>query len=99
MMSTLLIGLITFTACKKDTASAKTPNATPSIIIDSHNDNSEMADGYIETIQAAVSDSDHDFAELEVIWYVDEEVVCDWNNPTSSGTSSWQYSWVATYLG
>ena len=47
-----------------------------------------MADGYIETIQATVSDSDHDFEDLEVIWYVDEEVVCDWDNPTSSGTAS-----------
>ena len=39
MISTLLIGLIAFTACKKDTAPEKTPNSAPSIIIDSHGDN------------------------------------------------------------
>ena len=35
-----------------------------------------------------MADADHDVDDLEVVWYVDGEIVCDWYNANASGEST-----------
>lgn len=88
MLSSFSFGLIYLTACKNDTIIEKQQNAAPSVVIMTHSDGAEMRDGYTETLRAAVSDDDHDFEELNVAWYVDEDLLCDWSPANLAGEST-----------
>ena len=44
-------------------------------------------EGYTESFRATVSDDDNSFDELTVAWYVNEEIVCDWNSVSQAGES------------
>ena len=58
----------------------KQDNSAPSIMVASHSASIEVLEGYTESFRATVSDDDNDFSELTVAWYVNEEIVCDWNS-------------------
>ena len=88
MISILFIGSILLTACKKENEPEKVRNLTPTVSIITHEDGDEVRDGYVETFEALVSDADHDVYDLEVTWYVNGDIVCDWDNPNSSGEST-----------
>ena len=65
----------------------KQDNSAPSIMIASHSASIEVLEGYTESFRATVSDDDNEFAELTVAWYVNEEIVCDWNSVSPAGES------------
>ena len=58
----------------------KQDNSAPSIMVASHSASIEVLEGYVESFRSTVSDDDNDFSELTVAWYVNEEIVCDWNS-------------------
>ena len=65
----------------------KQDNSAPSIMVASHSASIEVLEGYTESFRATVSDDDNDFSELTVAWYVNEEIVCDWNSVSPAGES------------
>ena len=65
----------------------KQDNSAPSIMVASHSASVEVLEGYTESFRATVSDDDNDFDELTVAWYVNEEIVCDWNSVSPAGES------------
>lgn len=74
-------------ACVSDNIIEKQDNVEPTILITSHSDGVEVEDGYVESFRATAADEDHDLDELSVIWYVGEEVACDWETVEPDGTS------------
>ena len=88
MTSILFIGSILLTACKKESEPEKVRNLAPTISIITHENGDEVRDGFIESFEAIVADADHDVDDLEVVWYVDGEIVCDWYNANASGEST-----------
>ena len=72
-------------ACKRDT---EKQNVVPSIQIDSHADGDQMLDGYPETFRANLSDHNHAVERLEVAWFVDGNLYCDWQTPNASQGST-----------
>ena len=47
-----------------------------------------MQEGFVESFRAVVSDDDSEFNELSVAWYVDDDLVCDWEIASMEGKSS-----------
>ena len=88
MTSILFIGSVLLTACKKESEPEKVRNLAPTISIITHENGDEVRDGFIESFEAIVADADHDVDDLEVVWYVDGEIVCDWYNANASGEST-----------
>lgn len=80
----LLLGV----ACTGESIIEKQSNEAPVITIQSHGSGAQFVHGMTETFRAQVSDEDHDAEDLEVAWYVGEELVCDWTNPSELGESS-----------
>jgi hypothetical protein len=77
-----LVGLFYFVACgDKDKDS-------PTVTITSHEDGVEVRDGFVEYFSAEVTDDDNGFDELNVAWYVGEELVCDWAVVNEAGEST-----------
>ena len=72
-------------ACAGENILEKQENVAPSILISSHGDGAEILDGYSESFRAIVSDDDNQFEELDIAWYVGEELVCDWSAATPAG--------------
>lgn len=66
----------------------KQENSSPTILIVSHSDGVQVQDGYTESFRATVSDDDNEFSELQVAWYVGEEIVCDWTEASPAGDSN-----------
>ena len=64
-------------ACSGENVLEKQQNVAPTILISSHSDGAEFLDGYSESFRAIVSDDDNEFDELQVAWYVGEDIVCD----------------------
>lgn len=73
-------------ACGSDTGT-KTFNANPSIQIMSHAETVEGVEGDVLSFRAQTSDTNHDLDELNVIWYLDQEPICDWETPSEAGES------------
>ena len=44
-------------------------------------------EGQEEIFRARVSDTNDALSDLQIAWYLDEEVVCDWSNPDPAGES------------
>ena len=79
------VSLITLLACTGESVIEKQQNIAPVITIVSHSDGSELQEGYIESFRAQTSDEDDSFADLQVAWYVGDEIVCDWTTPSPAG--------------
>ena len=73
--------------CVSDNIIEKQSNDIPTILITSHSDGAQILEGYVESFRATASDEDHNLDELAVIWYVGEEVACDWATVEPDGTS------------
>ena len=74
-------------ACTGENVIDKRLNVAPMVLLVSHSDGAEILEGYTETFRATVSDDDNEFSELQVAWYVAEELVCDWTEATPAGES------------
>ena len=74
-------------ACSGENVLEKQQNVAPTILISSHSDGAEFLDGYSESFRAIVSDDDNEFDELQVAWYVGEDIVCDWAVASPAGES------------
>lgn len=75
-------------ACTGESVIEKQSNKAPVITIQSHGSGAQFVHGTTETFRALVSDGDHDAEDLEVGWYVGEELVCSWENPSELGESA-----------
>ena len=73
--------------CNNDSVLEKQENKFPNIVIVSHNDGAQLQDGYAEQFRATVSDDDDAFDDLEVGWYVGDELICDWLTANPAGES------------
>ena len=65
----------------------ESPNSAPLISIESESGVLEILENQYESLTAIVSDSDHDFNELEIRWSTDQRVTCDWTSPSNDGES------------
>jgi hypothetical protein len=74
-------------ACTGENVIDKQENIAPTILIASHGDSTEIQEGYLEQFRATVSDDDNTFNELQVAWYVGEDIVCDWTEASPAGES------------
>ena len=79
------VSLITLLACTGESVIEKQQNIAPSINIVSHSDGASLQEGYIESFRAQVSDDDDAFEDLQVAWYVGDDIVCDWDTPSPAG--------------
>lgn len=76
-----------FWACSGESVLEKQENISPIVMIASHSEGVEVQDGYVENFRATVSDDDNEFSELLAVWYVGEEIVCDWTEISPAGES------------
>ena len=83
----LLMGLIPMMACSGEKVLTNTTNSPPTITIMSHGDGFEVQEGYSEAFRASVADEDNGYEDLEVAWYVGDELVCDWTTASAAGES------------
>jgi formylglycine-generating enzyme required for sulfatase activity len=74
------------TGCTIETA-AKATNFSPDIVILDPAEGSELFELRLYTMEAEVSDLNHDPEELEVAWYVDGELLCDWSPATGDAAA------------
>ena len=82
------LGILPFLfACTGEHVIDKRENTAPIVLLVSHSDGAEIQEGYTESFRATVSDDDNEFNELQLAWYVGEELVCDWTEATSAGES------------
>lgn len=65
----------------------ESPNSAPIISIESESNVVEVLENQYESFYAIVSDSDHEFNELEIRWSTDQRVTCDWTPPSNDGES------------
>ena len=72
-------------ACSDKTQT--TTNASPDIQIQSHSNNTNVETGPT-VFRAVASDSNNDAEELEIRWFIGDELVCDWETPSGSGEST-----------
>ena len=71
------IGILPFVLACGEQILEKQENIAPTIMIASHSPDAEVLEGYAESFRASVSDDDNEFSELQVAWYVGEDIVCD----------------------
>lgn len=65
----------------------ESPNSAPLISIEAESGVIEVLENQYESFSAIVSDSDHEFNELEIRWSTDQRVTCDWTPPSNDGKS------------
>ena len=82
-----LICLALLAACTPET-SQKALNSAPTIEILSHSDGSQLQEGASVEFFAMASDLNHDPGELQVAWYLDDSLACDWDGPGDDGMSA-----------
>ena len=87
MLRVGLFGVMYLTACRSDNVIETKINRAPTIAIMSHGDGAEFQEGFTEYFRAVATDADNEFDELSVVWYVGEDVVCDWDTVNSAGES------------
>ena len=78
---TLLIG------CTSNSTVDKISNKLPVISIVSHQDGRTFLEGQENQFRAQASDDDHPTEELQVAWYIGEDIACDWSLPEADGSS------------
>ena len=82
-----LVAMPLLWACVGESVLEKQENIAPMALIVSHSDGVEVLDGYIENFRATITDEDHDSLELQAVWYVGDDVVCDWAEVSPAGES------------
>ena len=85
-----MIGIIPLLFACGEQVIEKQNNSAPIVVLVSHSDGVEVQEGYVESFRATVSDDDNEFSELQIVWYVGEEVVCDWAEVSPAGDSTCQ---------
>ena len=63
-------------------------NAEPQAEITSHEDGTEVYEGYTEGFRGSVTDPDHSAEDLVAIWYLDDEEVCAAAAPNGDATTT-----------
>ena len=76
----LLIG------CIGDTVIEKQDNASPTISITSHGEDSVLQEGDVNQFRAQVSDSNHNTSDLVAVWYANN-MICDWSALDENSTT------------
>ncbi len=79
--------LMLLIACGDETGVKEIPNSLPDAQIQSHSDGTSFQEGYEVQFYAQVSDQNHENEELQVAWFIDENLVCDWHTPDPSGVT------------
>ena len=87
MLRAGLFGVFYLTACRSDNVFETKINKSPTIAIMSHGDGVQVQEGFTESFRAVATDADNEFDELSVVWYVGEEIVCDWEAVNLGGES------------
>lgn len=75
-----------FWGCNSETTT-KTFNDNPSVTITSHDTTIDVQEGQEELFRARVSDTNDALTELQIAWYLDEDILCDWSSPDPAGES------------
>ena len=73
----------------------KDVNSLPLAVITSHEDDTEVYEGFTLEMNGAVTDADHAAGELTVTWYVDEGIACEGATPEGDGFTSCELSLTA----
>ena len=81
-----LFGLMYLVACDSDKG-VLVYNAEPTVEIISHENGSEILEGYPIEFRAVLSDANHDIDELTSRWSVNGEEVCPFLPPDQAGES------------
>ena len=87
MRSLVPFGLLYLVACDSD-KSLTVQNPAPTADIISHDDGSEILEGFSITLTGLVSDSNHTPEELTTTWVVNGETVCENVIPDEGGGTS-----------
>ena len=74
-------------ACNTETTT-KTFNTNPEVTITSHSTSIDVMEGQEELFRASASDSNDGLSNLQVAWYLDEDLVCEWTSPDPAGESA-----------
>ena len=87
MRSLVPFGLLYLVACDSD-KSLTVQNPAPTADIISHDDGSEILEGFVITLTGLVSDSNHTPDQLTTTWVVNGETVCENVIPDEGGGTS-----------
>ena len=87
MRSLVPFGLLYLVACESD-KSLTVQNPAPTADIISHDDGSEILEGFSITLTGLVSDSNHTPDQLTTTWVVNGETVCENVIPDEGGGTS-----------
>jgi len=93
-MRFVVSGLVVLLSCQGENIIEKQTNKLPTILIVSHSSGFEVQDGYTQSFFATVADDDNNFDELEVAWYLDDDIVCPLLPVTEDGESYCDISFV-----
>lgn len=83
----MFLNLFFLMACREKEINNEEPNLAPEITVTSHTSPVQLVSLYNEAFLATVSDEDNNFSDLMVSWYVDGEIVCEWQVVTPEGES------------
>ena len=76
-------------------------NSQPTIEIISQQDPNTFGDGYTFEFVASVQDKNHSYQELQVAWFSNDEIACDWQKIDPDGQTRCQirmreeYEWIS----
>ena len=76
-------------------------NSQPTIEIISQQDPNIFGDGYTFEFVASVQDKNHSYQELQVAWFSNDEIACDWQLLDPDGQTRCQirmreeYEWIS----
>ena len=83
-------------ACTPET-NTKAFNYNPTVrLLSPAASQSAMTIGEVFDFEAEVDDANHDVSKLEISWRINDELVCDWANPTEGKISQCQVMIEAT---
>ena len=77
--------------CNSDTTTKQFNNA-PTIAIQSHVSGATIEEGVETQFYAVASDLNDQTSDLLVSWYLDENLVCDWEAPDLAGSTQCTFS-------
>ncbi|MEC7984965.1 MAG: SUMF1/EgtB/PvdO family nonheme iron enzyme [Myxococcota bacterium] len=86
------IVLMTLVAACGSETTPKTFNDLPTITITTGE--TDFDEGDVAIFRAQVGDSNHSLSDLSVIWYLDDEIACDWTSVDALGESSCEIEFV-----
>ena len=80
-------GVVGLIACSGSDKSLIVQNPAPTADIISHDDGSEILEGFVVTLEGVVSDSNHTPDQLTTRWVINGDVVCDDIIPDEDGST------------